>query len=76
MPNLESLMEKIAEVIIEKREGEVWFTSLDDMLYAYLPNNPTPRSSKTLQLKSSEDKQQAPTHSDRILHKTKTLFHL
>ena len=34
MPTLESLMEKIAEVINEKREGEVWLTPLD-MLYAY-----------------------------------------
>ena len=33
MPNLESLMEKVAEVINGK-QGEVWFTSLD-LLYAY-----------------------------------------
>ena len=34
MPNLESLMQNIAEVVNEEKHGEVWFFSLD-MLYAY-----------------------------------------
>ena len=34
MPDLENLMDKIAEIINGKEEGEVFFTSLD-MLYAY-----------------------------------------
>ena len=34
MPNLDSLMEKRAEIVNGKQEGEVLFTSLD-MLYAY-----------------------------------------
>ena len=34
MPNLESLLEKVAEIIHEKQGKEVLFTSLD-MLYAY-----------------------------------------
>ena len=34
MPNLESLMQNIAEVVNEEKDREVWFSSLD-MLYAY-----------------------------------------
>ena len=34
MPNLENLMENIAEIVNENKEGEVMFSSLD-MLYAY-----------------------------------------
>ena len=34
MPNWESLMEKAAEVITGKREGDAWFTSLN-MVYPY-----------------------------------------
>ena len=34
MPNLESLMEKVAEIVNDNNDGEVFFTSLD-MQYAY-----------------------------------------
>ena len=34
MPNLDNLMEQVAEIINREKEGEVKFTSLD-MMYAY-----------------------------------------
>ena len=34
MPNLESLMEKVSEIVNNNNDGEVFFTSLD-MQYAY-----------------------------------------
>ena len=34
MPNLDNLVEQVAEIINDEKEGEVRFTSLD-MLYAY-----------------------------------------
>ena len=45
MPDLESLMDKIAEVINSKQEGEVFFTSLD-MQYAYGQTQLHPETAK------------------------------
>ena len=45
MPNLDSPMEKIAEIVNGKQEGEVRFTSLD-MLYAYGQTTLHPETAK------------------------------
>ena len=45
MPNLDSLMEKIAEIVNREQEGDVLFTSLD-MLYAYGQTTLHPETAK------------------------------
>ena len=45
MPDLESLMDKISEIIKSKKEGELLFTSLD-MLYAYGQTELHPNTAK------------------------------
>ena len=45
MPNLDCLIEQIAEIINESWEGEVIFTSLD-MNYAYGPTDLHPETAK------------------------------
>ena len=44
MPNLESLVKNIAEIINGKQEGEVWFTSKDMVRI----NSTVPRNSEAL----------------------------
>ena len=62
MPGLASLMNKIAELINNKQDGEVLFTSLD-MLYAYGQIELHRGTAKRCNFKSWEEKRRAHMHS-------------
>ena len=89
MPNLENLMESVAEIITGKQEGDVWFTSLD-MVYAYVQRVLHPETATKFQIIGGET---TGTYAfktwyyglatmppefqkimDKILHKTKNTF--
>ena len=64
MPNLESLMEKVAEVNNGKQAGKVWLTSRD-MLYEYGQTILHSETAKLCKFQNLEEKQQASTHSEQ-----------
>ena len=58
MPNLESLMEKVSEIVTGKQAGEVLFKPLD-MLYAYVQTVYTQKQQITANSNSLWDKSRA-----------------
>ena len=66
MANLESLMETVAEIINGKKEGDVWFTSLD-MVYALDKQYYIQKQRSSAFFRSSGEKRQALTIQNRLL---------